>query len=273
MGISKWFKNQMMAISVALSNVEKSALGQGGEMLTDDTNTVQRHRQGMLSDDLLQGRVTEEVITLRARIYKVLEATQSYNYATGERGYKVDLGVDKRIQGEPSDEYKVEMVVNNERITSDFLTSCDDIDAKQDVPIMIGRSITPKFKIEDYTKKLYIKNIGDDYKLLEFFINKYPDKYDKKTNFLIKDIEKAIKNPRVSDLLDINEIAFISHDTLGVLDFLEFKYDVIGFDKIVDYDGNYVIKFKCKTTVNGDNILEKYSDDELNERYKNKEKR
>lgn len=268
-----WFKRQMLALSVALSNVEKNALGQGGEMLSDDINTVQRHKQGMLSDDLMQGRITQEVITLRARMYKVLEESENYGYSSGDRGNKRENKISDKIKGEPSDDYKVEMVVSNEKITSDFLSSIEDIDSKPISPIVIGRKILPKFKIEDYAKKLYIKDIGDGTKLFEFFITKYTDTYDKKTKFLIKEIEKSKHKPWSSDFLDIKEIGFITHNTLGVKNNLEFQYDVIEYNKIVDFDGNYVIKFKGVPIVDGVNILEKYSDEELDKKYANKEKR
>ena len=263
----------MLILSLALSNVERNTLGQSTEKLPDLTGTVQRHKQGMLSDDLMQGKLTQEVITLRARMYKVLQESENYGYKSGKRGFVVGNTIDSRIKGEPSDDYKVEMVVNNERISASILESADNIDTKQETPIVINREITPKFKLEDYTKKLYIKSINDEYKLLEFFISLYVDPYDRKTNLLLSNIKKAINNPRTSDLLDIKEVVFISNNTLGTKNFLEYHYDVLNFDKIVEFEGNYVIKFKCKCTMNGQSTIDKYVDKDLDERYKNKVKR
>ena len=264
----------MLTVSLALANVEKNALGQGGEALSNDANTVQRQRQGMLSDDLMQGKITEEVITLRARMYRILEESDNYTYCEGERGYKVDKNtVDRKIKGEPSDEYKVELVVNNEKIPVDFADAIDYIDLPAESPIIIGRDIMPKFKIESYTDKLYIKSIDKENKLLEFHLSKYKDQYDKKTGFFINHVKKAIANPRNSDLLDFNQVGFVSFNTIGCNNFLEYQYGNVEFDKIVDYNGSYVIKFKCKVTVNGESVTEKYSNDDLDERYANKEKR
>ena len=36
---------------------------------------------------------------------------------------------------------------------------------------------------------------------------------------------------------------------------------------------NYVIKFKCNVTVNGEYLLEKYKEETLETRYKNKERK
>lgn len=271
MVIGKWFRKQMLVISLALSNVEKSSLRISSEEIPSNDGMTQDKKQGMLSNDLLQGILTQEVITLRARMYKVLQEADNYSYKTGETKYVVGNIVDSRIKGEPSDDYKVEMIVSNERISTSVSDSADDIDTKQEVPILITRNITPRFKIEDYAKKLYIKNIDGDTKLLEFFISKYVDIYDKKTTFLINNIKKSMVNPRVSDLLDITGVVFITNNTLGSKNFLEYQYEVIKFDKIVDFDGNYVIKFICKPTVNGVNTIEQYSDEELDKKYDNKE--
>ena len=274
MGISNWFKKQMLLFSVALANVEKNALGQGGELLSSDTNQVQRHKQGMLSDDLMQGKITEEVITLRARMYRILEESQCYSYESGERGYKVDKTVvDRKIKGEPSDDYKVELVVNNEKISNTFFDAVEYIDLATESPIIVGRDLLPKFKIENYTDKLYIKTIDNETKLLEFHLSKYKDTYDKKTGFLLNDIKKSIKNPRSSDLLDIKQVGFVSFNTVGSKDFLEYQYDNIIFDKIIEYNGYYVIKFKCNVIINGESVTEKYANEELDGRYAKKEKR
>lgn len=47
-----WIKNKMMMLALALSKVEKNALSQSGENLSDDVNCVREHKMGMLSYDL-----------------------------------------------------------------------------------------------------------------------------------------------------------------------------------------------------------------------------
>jgi hypothetical protein len=107
--------------------------------------------------------------------------------------------------------------------------------------------------------------------MLEFYISLYPDEYNKKTKFLISEIKRAKQNPRVSDLLDIESVGFISDKTIGAVDGSEYEYKITKFDKIVEFNGHYVIKFIANVTVNGENIFEKYKLDELEKRYENKE--
>tara|TARA_R110000796_G_scaffold58413_4_gene134865 strand:+ start:19495 stop:20463 length:969 start_codon:yes stop_codon:yes gene_type:complete len=137
--------------------------------------------------------------------------------------------------------------------------------------IFVARNTKPKFEIENYAKKLLVRNISETEKLLEFYISSYPDEYNKKTKFLISEIKKAIKNPRASDILDINKVGFITEKTIGAADGLEFEYEVKKIDKIIEFNGHYVIKFISEVTINGDNIFEKYKLEELEKRYENKE--
>lgn len=142
---------------------------------------------------------------------------------------------------------------------------------KDDKPVKVVRDSRAKFEIENYTKKLNVRKINAKERLLEFYISIYPDEYDRKTRFLIQEIKKAIINPRSSDMLDIVGVGFTSYKTVGVKDFRQFQYMITGFDKIIEYNGYYVIKFKADVIVDGDYLLEKYRMEELDNKYKNKE--
>ena len=60
---------------------------------------------------------------------------------------------------------------------------------------------------------------------------------------------------------------------MGVDDFLEFEYEIISFDKIIEYNGFYVVKFIAKVNVNGVDMLEKHRVVELDKKYENKQKK
>jgi hypothetical protein len=77
----------------------------------------------------------------------------------------------------------------------------------------------------------------------------------------------------MGDFLEILGVKFISYNTIGAADFFEFEYEINKFDKIVEYDGHYVIKFIANVITNGESIYEKYREEELEERYKNKERK
>ena len=68
-----WLYSQILAIMVALSNVERNTLKQSGGSLSDDANQEQQINQNQFILDLIQGRVTQEVKNLRWRMYKILD--------------------------------------------------------------------------------------------------------------------------------------------------------------------------------------------------------
>jgi hypothetical protein len=151
--------------------------------------------------------------------------------------------------------------------------SFDDMVAsmKSKKTLYVERDFRPKFEIEEYTKKLLIRKINENERLLEFYLSEYPDEYNRKTRLLISDIKAAIKNPRHSDLIEFKKVGFITDKVIGAPDGLEFEFEIKKFDKIIKFNGHYVIKFIAEATIDGDNIFTKYKLDELEERYKNKE--
>ena len=144
---------------------------------------------------------------------------------------------------------------------------------KPERPIIVTRSSFPKFKLENYTKKMNVRTIDENNKLLELYISKYPDEYDRKTYMLINEIKKAISNPLSVNMLQLDEIGFTTFKTLGTEDFIKYLYKVESFDKIVEFNGHYVIKFKVSVLINGEDTLEKHKQVDLETKYENKERK
>ena len=59
----------------------------------------------------------------------------------------------------------------------------------------------------------------------------------------------------------------------GSEDFLLYSYGDLNFDKIIEFDGYYVIKFKSKVLIDGKDILLDYIEPELEKKYENKERK
>ena len=212
-----------------------------------------------------------------------------------------------KIKLDPYDVYPLEMVVDNtpvassgnEAMDNSFISVYDDVQKnfnedgelisathgvikgddyyatnKADLPIKIGRMFIPKFEIENFTKKLNVRKVNDEgIRLLEFYISMYPDVEDRKTRLLISDIKKAINNPVSVTFLEIKEVGFITYKTLGVEDFYEYQYDIIELDKIIEFNGHYVIKYLAKVSVDAKDILDEHRVTELDEKYDKKEKK
>jgi len=310
--ISNWVKKKITTASIAFANVEKNAFNQKGDVLESDVNIVKRHNEGQLADSLVNGVITQEVIDLRWRTYKILKETQNVSskivgfdksgYALVETN-KADIkkGL-KKVKTDNVDKFELEMVIQNDPITigiSDIMNNkyvkseiTPIIDEekntatlgtingdeyyntfKTEYPIKVDRMFHPKFMIENFTKKLNIRDIDGENKLLEFYVSKYPDINDKKTFIFVNQIKKAIENPSSVNFLELVKVSFVTYKCLGIADFLLFEYDNVLFDKIIEFDGYYVIKFKAKMTINGELMFDKYKVDELDKKYKNKERK
>lgn len=315
MKIKNWVTNQIARIMFSISNVEKNTFGQLGESLEADISKIQRLNQGQLADSLINGEVTQEVLNLKWRTYKILKATEGVKSTIS--GYDEDgmpivkttkrnpkLGL-KKVKVDSFDDYKLEIVLDNTEIalsTADsmgnenlsildsVLENYDDdgnlvsvshatINAndlmateKGERPIKITRPTPPNFFIENLTKKMNVRKINKKERLLEFYVSKYPDEYNRTTRLFLSAIKKVVEGNHQS-FLELDDIEFVSYKTIGVEDFLLFKYKDIVFDKIVEYNGFYVIKFKAKIDINGKDILEKHKVLELDLKYELKTKK
>lgn len=313
--IKNWLKNQIARIMFSVSNVEKNALGQKGESLETDVNKHQRLTQGQVVDSLINGEITQEVLNLKWRTYKIIKTTEGVKSTitgydedgmpivkTTKRNQKQGL---KKVKVDTFDDYKLEMVLDNTEIalsTSDsmgnenlsildsVLENYDDdgnlvsvshatINAnelmateKGERPIKITRQNPPNFFIENLTKKMNVRKINKKERLLEFYVSKYPDEYNRTSRLFLSSIKKVVDG-NYQTFLELDEIEFITYKTIGVEDFLLFKYNNITFDKIVEFNGFHVIKFKCDVVINGQDILEEHKVEELDNKYKQKAKK
>jgi len=313
--IKQWFSKRMAILTLAMSNVEKNALGQQGDMLGSDVNQTQRNTQGQLADSLKQGEITQEVMNLRWRTYKILKESEGVTaeiIGYDENGMPIvktkkvnkKLGL-KKVKLDPSDEYKLEMVVDNSEIVIDGNQAMDNdnislfekvikstnengdlvathgiIDSvdyfatnKSERPILISRDNLPNFYLENFTLKMNVRTIDKTNKLLELYVSKYPDEYNRTSRLFISEIKKIMNDGIISTMLEFNEISFISYKTLGSDDYLEYTYDNISFNKIVEFNGYYVIKFNAKTKIDGKDILDVYRVKELDKKYEQKLKK
>lgn len=214
----------------------------------------------------------------------------------------------KNVQADGEDPYKPIMVVDNSEVTMGaFLENVEELSReeieksieitkneetgkdegkatigemtwgghessnKSERPINVIREIRPKFNIEDYTKKMIVREIDGDERLLEFYVSIYPDEYNRKSRLFISEIKRAMNNPRACDFVELVGVNYITSNTMGASDYELYEYSVTGIHKIVEFDGHYVIKFKANVTTNGENIIDKFRELDLDERYKNKE--
>jgi hypothetical protein len=290
--MTNWLKSQMLALMLALANVEKNALKQNGGDLSDDVGHEQQLQQNQLMQDLLQGRITQEVKFLRWRIFKILETIQgkditvkenadgTVKYTAKDKNYSHKL---KKVKTDPSDDNELELVIDNMTDTTmgqlDILdTKNENINAsehdslvKAESKIKIRHTYPSKFRLEKYVKKMNVRTIDNKTKLLELYVTFYPDEYDRLHKMFIVEVKNTINNPRTSNVIELDTISFVTNKDLGVVDNRLFEFDDIKYYKIVEFDGHYVIKFKANVKTYSHSIIEKFREHELDMRYENME--
>lgn len=286
-------KNKILGLSIALSKVEKNLLSQKINNLDDNIIGVVVEKDiGTLMHGLKNNIVNQEVRDLRWRQYKILNHVNDYvSEVIGRESDGTPIVVTrkkdranqlKKLKVDSFDDYKVEMVVENEEITmsiSDWFdgqkNNNDDIKSSQidvkknDRAIQIDRQFPPKFKIEEYATKLVVRNIDGKSKLLEFYFSKYPDTNNKLSGVFLKELFK-LTTTKKSSLIEFDSVGFITNKTLGADDYLFYEYKVNSFDKLIEYNGHYVAKFICEVDVDGTFIFNQYQQKELEEKYENK---
>jgi len=316
MGLRKWIGKNLGVLSLALSNVEKNALSQTGEGLSSDVTQTRRMTQGQLADSLINGEITQEVLNLKWRTYKILKATEGVTaeiIGYDEDGMPITKVIKrdnkkalKKVKVDEVDNFPVEMVIDNTEIAfggndamdNEYVSIYDqaeinfndegeivsathgEIDGleyfatnKAEKPITINREEAPSFSLENFTKKLVVRKINKKQRLLEFYVSAYPDEYNRTSRLFISAVKKAIENPQHSNMLEIKSVEFVTYKSLGVSDFLEFQYEIESFDKIIEFNGSYVIKFIAKVIVNGEDIMEEHRVEELDKKYADKAKK
>jgi hypothetical protein len=180
-----------------------------------------------------------------------------------------------------ADEYPAEMIIFNEVIKASIQETSENQEFTKyfsnnihEKSVRIERKFVPKFEIENYTKKIVVRKISETEKLLEFYVSKYPDEHNFSTKMFINELVRVMKEgSRNINSLEIDSVGFITERAIGVPDFRLFTYDITSFDKIVEFDGNYVVKFKATPVIEDAIIFDKFLEEKLEEKYNNKEQK
>jgi hypothetical protein len=270
-------KNLVSGVLMSSFDVGKNMLSQEKKTLDDFSGKYVDSDVGTLAHGLRNNIVNEEVEALRWRMYKILDNLDGRK--TNIIGTELDENGDVRYITEtvakrkpnmrqymvdPYDNYPLEIIVVNDKTVMGFIEANQKL---EDQTIMVNRSNINKVDIEYSTTKMCVRDIGEGQKLLEFYISQYPNEFDRKTRLMISELERCTNGFR-SNILDISGVGFQSvNSTIGVSPNLLYEYEILGFDKIIKFNGHYIVKFKAKVIVDGENIFEKYRVESLDQKY------
>lgn len=237
---------------------------------------------GGVFKDVLEQKVTQEVEELRYTSYEVAKKSKKYRYVGNGKAIKKSDSQLSLKHGllEESDNLPIILVQDVKMICDDVLTVLNEVNKTsnkkvfRDYTIKIKRDLFPRFLIEEFVKKIVVKQASGNY-VVDLYCSKYPTQFnEKRSRAFISELNK-VKNGliRNSDILDFDEISFVTSNAWGVDDWHLFVFNDFELDNIIEFDGNLIIRFGCQSSIFMKNILDKIYSESAEEKYKSKSMR
>jgi hypothetical protein len=231
-----WIKKGAVTFALSFGKTEKDVLAQNDSeaILAQNTAIVNPYVANKLMQDLKEGRLTQEVKQFRKHHYEILKA--SSRYKNGKLLSEDEIRNSKLVKGDPYDSYQVEVVFDNKAIGHSLFEQTEVR------PLKIQRGVVPRFKLENFTSTVHVKNVDGNNKLLAFYIPKTNE------NTLIShELERLKESKKISDLVNFTKAKFTTQDS----EMLTFEYRMLAFDSVVDYNNNYIVKMFAECVTDG----------------------
>ena len=251
-----------------------------------------------ISKALLRGELTQEVQELRYRTYKVDRESKGFEYFSPTLAKRKDISDTKFIKYENEDNLELVTIQPNNFNVGTVNDALKDIDTNKvelynsnienelEVSVNVGQFKQPKsynikiirdeyaiprYYLEEYTTRLVVKKFSPKTKfMLDFYVSKYPNIMDLKSKGFIKEIERIKDEGWKSDIIEFSGVQFITSHAYQMDDMIEFKFKYPQFQKIVEYDGHYIIRFKATIAKQHDMLNDFYSKT-MDEKYQKKQ--
>lgn len=283
------FKIWVHSLAAATKNVETQTLSQVNvDSVEGGINVVQDVNQGVheLAKALLRGELTEEVKQLRYRNYKVDREAKKYKYFSPTLALKKKEGKDNKfISFDKSDGLEVITIQYNYAISEDVLDAIKQIEnggrgKKTKYKFEFKRDFIPRFRMEEFAKKVVVKRLDETHAILDFYFSKYPERFFRRSDdksfrskVFIHEIESIRDKGVKSDMLDVEELRFVTNHAYKQDDLMEFVFKNIMFREVAEFDGDYILRFKASIEHDGIDLTAAFYNKEMAEKYENKEKK
>lgn len=283
------FKIWVHSLAAATKNVETQTLSQVNvDSVEGGINVVQDVNQGVheLAKALLRGELTEEVKQLRYRNYKVDREAKKYKYFSPTLALKKKEGKDNKfISFDKTDGLEVITIQYNYAISEDVLDAIKQIEnggrgKKTKYKFEFKRDFIPRFRMEEFAKKVVVKRLDETHAILDFYFSKYPERFFRRSDdksfrskVFIHEIENIRDKGVKSDMLDVEELRFVTNHAYKQDDLMEFVFKNIMFREVAEFDGDYILRFKASIEHDGIDLTAAFYNKEMAEKYENKEKK
>lgn len=240
-----WLKKGAVTFSLALGKTEKDTFAQNGaeDILANNMGVINPYVSNQLMQDLKEGRLTQQVKEFRKHHYQILRESSKYKFKNGELLMENDVKAMKVTQGDPYDSYRVEVVFDNKPIGKSLF------EMTEVRPLKVQRGVVPRHKLENYTSTIHVRDIDGKNKLIDFYIPNTNENMP-----IVRELEFLRRNPSVNEIVNFTKTSFTTQD----VEMLMFEYRMLAFDKVVEHNGNYIVKMFAEVTTDGRWAAEKY---------------
>lgn len=259
-----------------MKSTEDKMFHQTGLTNSTGSSIIKEVDNQRVSKALLKGEVTQQVEELRYRTYKVDKESKGFEYYAPTLALKKDKQDTKFMKYDNSDGLELITIQPNDILVETVGETLEQVGGRgkrTQHRIKIKRNFVPRYKIEEYITRLDVKKLDESHVILDIYVSKYPNDKDFKSKGFVREIEKIRDEKIKSDILDYEEISFITHHAYKLNDMIKFVFKNIWFREVREFDGHYILKFKASLKQDTLDLTKKYFSKTMEEKYKNKEKK
>ena len=255
---------------------EDTMFHQTGLSVGDGMSVIKEVEDKRVSKALLKGEITQEVEELRYRTYKVDKESKTFEYFAPTLAMKRDKQDTKFLKYDDRDGLELITVQPNDFLVETVGETLEQVGGRgkrTEYRIKIKRNFVPRYKIEEYITRLDVKKLDDTHVILDMYVSIYPNDKDFKSKGFISEIKRIRDEKIKSDILDYEEISFVTNHAYKMDDMVKFVFRNIRFREIVEFDGHYIVRFKASVQEDIIDLTKIYYSKTMDEKYKNKEKK
>ena len=262
---------------LGMKKTEDETLHASGIDLENGSTVNQKVSEHSVAKALLRGELTQEVIDLRYRTYEVARESTHYTYFSPTLAKKKKPTDNKFVAVENADNREIVTIQENkldvETVTDSLLRiNEDDLkfeDREKSYNINIERDCAVRFKIEQFMKKVVVKKGDDEFSaILDIYVSKYPDDKNFISKPFIKEVERIISSGFRSDIVEFNRLSFETYKAFKLDDMIRFEFGDMKFQKVFEYDGDYVFRFVSKIIDGGTDLTKEFYSERMAKKYR-----
>lgn len=262
------------ALPFGLKGADKEIFGEINK--SDNSNGANEViGQKRVAEDLLKGRLTQEVKKLRYRAYRVERESKNYKYfgngVAVKKNKDINLDLDSKV------DKNFDFKIKNDEIYGSVFDELKRIGkyGESENIVTLKTIDFPMFKHNRFLESLYFSNKnGKDEIILNYSI--YSDKYDKLSGIFKNKLNEALngKTRNNDSICDFKEISFVTFKGSNIDDYIKFRFYDLKFKKIEKNEKyGYIQVFYEPKKYEYEYLLNKFFNQEMHDNYENKAKK